>query len=363
MTQTEMRSKPANDEELSARWLEPTSEGTRRDEFLRTLKERCNKGASPSDRPKTLDLRGICLTGEDLSGLDLSRYDLSGANLSGTDLTDSVLSWTQLCGAKLCQAKLDGCEFLGSNMSNADLSESFGKRAGFGACDLSGALFIRANLTESTMSDARLCGADLRAAKLRKTSLRNADLTAAHFTRADLKESDLKNSEVRGAVFDLSSLRRARLLGIRNYNRASWVGTDIRQVDYRGAYLVRRFILDENYLYEFKTRSTYHLFLYKLWWVTSDCGRSALRWSLWVLFISFLFAGLYSFVEIDYGSNRTVVSNFYFSIVTLTTLGYGDLYPVSVGAQLLAALEALCGYVGLGGLLSILSNKMARRAD
>lgn len=34
---------------------------------------------------------------------------------------------------------------------------------------------------------------------------------------------------------------------------------------------------------------------------------------------------------------------FYFSVVTLTTLGYGDIVPVSVGAQLAAMLEALIG--------------------
>jgi voltage-gated potassium channel Kch len=50
-------------------------------------------------------------------------------------------------------------------------------------------------------------------------------------------------------------------------------------------------------------------------------------------------------------------------LVTLTTLGYGDVVPTSLAAQMLAVLEALLGYVGLGGLLSILANKMARRAD
>ena len=34
---------------------------------------------------------------------------------------------------------------------------------------------------------------------------------------------------------------------------------------------------------------------------------------------------------------------FYFSVVTLTTLGYGDIVPVSAGAQLAAMLEALIG--------------------
>jgi hypothetical protein len=36
---------------------------------------------------------------------------------------------------------------------------------------------------------------------------------------------------------------------------------------------------------------------------------------------------------------------------------------MSIPAQILAVFQALIGYVGLGGLLSILANKMARRAD
>ncbi len=53
----------------------------------------------------------------------------------------------------------------------------------------------------------------------------------------------------------------------------------------------------------------------------------------------------------------------YYSIVTITTLGYGDVVPASLPAQVLAVSEALMGYVGLGGLLSIFAQKMARRAD
>jgi voltage-gated potassium channel Kch len=53
----------------------------------------------------------------------------------------------------------------------------------------------------------------------------------------------------------------------------------------------------------------------------------------------------------------------YYSIVTLTTLGYGDVVPASPAAQVLAMIEVILGYVMLGGLLSIFASKMARRAD
>jgi hypothetical protein len=44
-------------------------------------------------------------------------------------------------------------------------------------------------------------------------------------------------------------------------------------------------------------------------------------------------------------------SSIYYSIVTFTTLGYGDFYPVGLG-RALASIEALAGYIILGILAS-----------
>lgn len=48
---------------------------------------------------------------------------------------------------------------------------------------------------------------------------------------------------------------------------------------------------------------------------------------------------------------RDMVSCLYFSVVTFTTLGYGDYYPYGLGRPM-AALEALTGYLILGTLVS-----------
>ena len=44
----------------------------------------------------------------------------------------------------------------------------------------------------------------------------------------------------------------------------------------------------------------------------------------------------------------------YYSYVTLSTLGYGDVTPVSRAAQSLAYLEAICGVIYLAVLVSAL---------
>jgi len=352
--------------ELALRWNEPAPDGkgTRRDHALNILKTLCKAGSTPDPkRPKEFDLRGIKLEGEDLSGLNLSRYDFSGANLDSADMSGSNLSWACFESASLINARLDDCEFLGGVLSHAVFNECSGKRAGFGAANLSHASFISARLKDATLSKAKLGNSDFRAADLRGARITEADLTNAGFTRADMRGVDLKKSYVEGANFELADLRKARMISIGAFSKAKWIGADIRDMDLRGAYMARRWIRDENYLYEFRTRSKYHAALYWLWWATSDCGRSLIRWTGVVALTSILFAIVYSIVNIDFGEHHTIFSPLYFSIVTMTTLGYGDVIPTSIAAQIITTFQALLGYVGLGGLLSILANKMARRAD
>jgi uncharacterized protein YjbI with pentapeptide repeats len=347
---------------LAARWLEENSGGTTLgDTFLQTLRTSCRKGER--DRPPEMDLRGINLSGEDLSGLDFSSYDLSGADLTGSNLSGSNLSWARLHKASLSGAQLGDCQLLGADLTFANLDECSAERAGFGASDLSGASLLKAHLHDVTLSESKLCQTDLRTADLQGSRFRNADLREANLTRADLRNTGFEEADVPGTIFNETDMRKARLRGIKNFEKASWLGTDISEVDFCGAYLVRRYIMDENYLYEFRSRSRYHKVLYWIWWLTSDCGRSIGRWVCCMTSITVLFAFLYGLVSVDYGDYKTSLSNLYYSFVTFTTLGYGDVVPASAPAQMLAAIEAVVGYVGLGGLLSILSTKMARRAD
>lgn len=55
----------------------------------------------------------------------------------------------------------------------------------------------------------------------------------------------------------------------------------------------------------------------------------------------------------------TVIQSVYFSVVTITTLGYGDITPQTETARILAALEAFLGIVTIGLFL----NAVARRSD
>ena len=138
---------------------------------------------------------------------------------------------------------------------------------------------------------------------------------------------------------------------------------DIHNINFAGAYRLRRFVVDQNYLMEFRQSGPAARWLYWLWWITSDCGRSIARWGLWIGVQTAFFAWLYTLVGVDYGGTPTWLSPVYFSVVTFTTLGFGDIVPSTPAAQMVAMTEVLFGYVMLGGLLSIFSNIIARRGE
>jgi len=324
---------------------------------------RAARQAAKRTLDRSLDLKNAKLIGEDLAGVDFRGSDLSGADLSRANLSGANLSRCCLRGATLHQTVLEGAELLGADLSDANLDECDARQTGFGGVDLSRATLLRSNLTGATLIRTTARGTDFTAATLRGARLRDSDLREARFIQTDLAESDLENTKVDACSFDGSDLRSAAVRKIHGYDEASWIGVDIRDVNFSSAYLMRRFILDENYLHEFRTRDRVSEILYRVWWITSDCGRSFTRWAMWTVFIAILFAGLFTFVDIDYGDYRTSVSPIYYSVVTLTTLGYGDVLPASAAAQMLVVAQVIIGYIALGGLLSIFANKMGRRAD
>jgi len=310
-----------------------------------------------------LDARPLSLVGRDLRNWDFTGVDLEGADLSGCNLAGSHLFRANLRNANLSRADLTGTEFSGADLSGTNLGDATAANAGFGMASLRGAKLFGAKLDGATFSKADLTGADLRCASLTSARLRESDLTDCDFTSADLSGSDLSQSSVGGATFRNADVRNARLRGLERFKDSDWIGVDIHGINFAGAYRLRRFVVDQNYLKEFRESSRAAHWLYYLWWVSSDCGRSLTRWGLWILVQTVCFAWFYAHVGVDFGPDPTLLSPLYFSVVTFTTLGYGDITPVTGVAQALAIIEVLCGYVMLGGLLSIFSNLIARRGE
>ncbi|HEY5672142.1 MAG TPA: pentapeptide repeat-containing protein [Malonomonas sp.] len=300
--------------------------------------------------------------------LPLREQDLRGASLNGADLRDLDLSGCDLAGAQLFRAdlrgaNLQGAELAAANLEGAILDEVKAQRAGFGQANLRGASLFLADLQEATLTQANLQGTNLNCVNLGHARLREADLSGADLSEADLRYADLSLSNVHKTNFSNADLRHARLRMMRQFKNALWVGVDIRDINFAGAYLMRQEIIDQNFIKEFRSYNWLSQVLYYPWMLTCDCGRSMFRWCCCIGVMLLVFAYLYTLVEIDYGAYETALSPLYFSVVTMTTLGFGDVMPKTVGAQLVTMLEVSTGYIMLGGLLSIFSNKLARRGD
>ncbi len=313
-----------------------------------TLEQFLEKGIAPSD-----DLRGANLNGADLRNIDLSGRDLSGIQLFNADLRGANLQDTNLQDSELSTANLEGATLDGATC----------KRAGLGRANLRHASLFRADLERATLTQANLEHANLSCTNLHHCRMREAILISADFTEADLRHADLSLSNIKNANFSNADLRHARLRMMRQFKTANWIGVDMRDVNFSGAYLMRREIVDQNFIKEFRTYSKLSGILYYPWLWTCDCGRSMFRWCCCIGLLLLLFAGIYSQVGIDYGSYQTFLSPLYFSVVTLTTLGFGDVVPNCIAGQVVVMIEVLIGYIMLGGLLSIFSNKLARRGD
>jgi len=108
--------------------------------------------------------------------------------------------------------------------------------------------------------------------------------------------------------------------------------------------------------------------LYSLWLVFADCGRTPWYWLSWAIFfaVGFGFVFFYhlgpSAFHVKPPLPETLGTMIYYSVVTFTTLGFGDITPKTPAAAYWVMAEVILGYVMLGGLISILMTKLARRS-
>jgi hypothetical protein len=282
------------------------------------------------------DLRGIQLKGCDLSGADLRDVDLSGADLNG---------------ANLANVNLWGCSLFEADLSDADL-------------------------TDANLSGANLEGANLSGARLKGSHLQGVSYTT------DTLFDRLMGYWIPIVTRYIPLIKRKVWPSCRPTD-FEYIDTTI--LDSSQNPLLRRYIEDYQYIKAFRYKSWFRrTIVYPIWKVSSDCGRSLLAWSVCSIAIALLFGLIYApFTmpsqtpgilqdilswadpEIYIDSNthdHPIWTPIYFSIVTFTTLGFGDIQPRNGAGLFWVGLEVIIGYIMLGGLVSIFASKLARRA-
>jgi len=305
-----------------------------------------------------------------LSGADLSDLDLAEVNLSEIDLSGAELFGANLRRANLKMAVIAGADVSGADLSGAELYK----------VDASSAYLTEADLTGSYLAEANLRKADLRGARLREANLNGCDLSSADLTHADLTGASLLRADITCAKLQHANFAQTDLVDLEYGSYRSMRGNyhSIRGLDTCfGSALFVRDALDQDYLDTLEQRivSTPSLprralarTLFGMWGLI-DYGRSLARPALYAVILAAGYGTLYSLDRlhgwglVDYSSSaNSWLTPFYYSIVTYTTLGFGDVTPLNWGGEIVVVSEVVLGYVTLGLLLSILANKVARRS-
>lgn len=246
-----------------------------------------------------------------LEGADLSLAHLEEADLIHTHLEGADLSYSHLEGAILAQVYLEGADLSYSHLEGADL------------------IGIYVGKSDNSKKNETITNLD-------KTFFGNAILSIGD--NCNEKEA-------------IKALSKAEI-------------NDIRFLDP----VFGRKLRDEAWLYHYKKQCPWFKKpLQFLWWITCDYGRNILLWAVWSLFLALFFASQFfclgesAFKVGELGFSFETMA--YYSVVTFTTLGFGDIVPVTAKASWWVMAEVVTGYVMLGGLISILANKLARRND
>jgi hypothetical protein len=208
---------------------------------------------------------------------------------------------------------------------------------------------------------------DFRNVSLKKAKLSGVSLADAVLYDAKLNEAELVDASVRGADLRGADFGGAVVDGIRYDRKMKCLGT--RVDDCVGSQRFKRAVIEADYIEAFTFE---HPVISKFWSLTSDYSRSPFRIGLIGLIIIGIFATVYyawpsllHWPGAVCGESRPSnlwFAPIYYSVVTFTTLGYGDMYPVTTSGEVLATCEVVVGYVWLGYLVSVLASRSLARA-
>ncbi|NPA47181.1 MAG: voltage-gated potassium channel [Thermococci archaeon] len=338
--------------------------------------------------------------GENLEGEDLEEAYLSEANMKGAKLSEANLRWADLSDASLDGADLSWASLFGADLSGVSARKADFTRADLRNADLSNAVLIGSSLSVADLSGASLVradlrGADLYGATLSGTNLLGADLRGARLYGASLKEArNLENAVIDMKVIEeaegdslvsnerveeaLVAYRKALsvYLGLKEafkgrglYDRAGAYSVgewrvrgkiqriahlapspaDVREFVPLSAGTGRRWLM----FIEGHARWLANL-IYRL---TSSYGESPWRVFTFTLLIVMAYSVLYWVLGAL--GRASPVECLYFSVVTFTTVGYGDVVPLPA-YRMLAASEAFIGAFLMAFFVVVMSRKLIR---
>ncbi|EMA34388.1 pentapeptide repeat-containing protein [Haloarcula japonica] len=317
------------------------------------------------------DLRGANLSNATLPMSKMERVDLKNA-----DLSETVLRYADLTRADLSKADLEGACLENADLINADLTDATTTNA-----DLQEATFWYANLEDAILSGADLRNADLRSARCFQAFFRDTRINSGtQFVN--------RGGEVFGRCsYELRPDKELDTFEEHPYFAAAWTYRKLEDM-YESAALPQRVKNAHIRKQEVQRKDHWRTGSYGRWVVATinyhltEHGENLGRLSKAGIALIILSGLLYPFIggfRADSSSEvyrlnfvlptsiadlchavGTVMHSFYFSMITFTTIGYGDLYPTGTGSKILVAFESLMGGLILAMFVYVLGRRIAR---
>ncbi|MGI1998697.1 pentapeptide repeat-containing protein [Shewanella frigidimarina] len=312
------------------------------------------------------NMTNVSITKSDLSKAKFGKVILKGAHLGGlmhTGQSNLESTYSNLSGAYFVN-----CDFSGNWYQKYDFTNSVLTGSSFENCKLLGADFSSSTTNSVNFSNAELIHTKFNSSRLEGSTFIGSDLSYSDLSLTNISKTNFSNANLNGAIFKTKGLiKRIQSTFSSIKSKNNYVGCRVESS--YGNERLKKSINEEVYIEEFAKE---HPHLYKLWLISSDCGRSIKLWLIWSLLTVLLFAATYynlgcsgfSFADgiKPLAEQRSYLLYIYYSIVTFTTLGFGDITPVTIEAMAVVVLEVTIGFTMLGLLISILANKVASRS-
>lgn len=283
------------------------------------------------------ELEHIAQSGHNLEGFSLARADLRGINL---------VRHGHQQGFNLRRCDFYRCNLAGAHLFHADLSE---------------ASLMKANLTSANLHFANLTKANLLGIKLEEAKIENVNWgkTLLHEEKAQLALKE-KQSKQANAFFQQAEeiCRHIRKASERQglFELAGWF--------FHKEMIMRRYQMP---------KLSFQRCISKLVDIFCGYGEKPSRVVLFSMAFIVVCGLIYAILGIEDGGQMlqlstrqsmwqnsiALLNTLYYSVVTFTTLGYGDLVPIG-WSRMVAAVEAFVGSFTLALFVVVFVKKMTR---
>lgn len=305
---------------------------------------------------------------ENIKTIDFSsfKFSFNGQELTLDDFQQmyanpKISPSANLMGIDLSDIKLHNCILVNTCLANANLTNAQLGSLTLKNCSLNGAILVNARLGQVRFSHSAMTGADVKGAffnvlEFNDQSTQNGldyervsyfylikCLFLAVFRKGIFSESPADNKKHTVFLFnDTKQLNSPSNVSFKNYvNWYQYIFVQLRNF--------KRLPMGEKLLFSSS------LIFTKSWTSYSVLGAFA-------LIANIIFAFIFQINDCDLNNfDGSFLSSFYYSVVTFTTLGYGEITPTANFTRIIVMFEVLLGYITLGSFVFLIGHKVNDR--